>query len=169
MPVYTPSLQASVLESSPVTTGFYIEDPAKPGQTPPAMKRNPDLPVFYHGQFLEDKDLNIIFCSQGTLGLEPLQLSYAVGFFYEGTDRFSPIGNPNREPLFLRVGRYRPSFIVGDKWYTGRYAIRWTYTLLHEDTPRETWSLFWLDTEGVLDKKASMPLFDLPATVVVIP
>jgi hypothetical protein len=169
MPVYSPSLRAETLQSGPGATGFYIEDPLRLGEIPPAFIPDPAVPVFFHGQFLADEDLNVLFCKDGVSSYEPFDLTYSVGFFYDGTYDYRPIGNPVREALSLRVGRYRPNFIMGDKWLTGRYAIRWTYRVNAEDTESIAGTFFWLKTAGVYDRKPVLPNYDLNATVVVIP
>jgi hypothetical protein len=168
MSVYTPNMKASELSSGPGALSFLIEDPLRPGEIPPAMIKDPSVPIFYHGQFLQDSDLNILFIKDALQGVDPTHLTYEVGFFYGGTDLFSPIGNRHREPYAVRIGRYRPNFIVGDKWLTGRYAVRWTYRIKESDVDQKAYTLFWLETSGVVDNKIISPMQDIPATVVVL-
>jgi hypothetical protein len=166
MPVYTPSLKADELSAGLGANTFYIEDPAQPGMDPPVMIENPEVPVFIHGQMLLDTELITPFYLEGEL-TTPRYIKYDVGFFYEGTDRFSPMDSRLREPFEVRVGLFCPRFIVGQKWLTGRYAIRWTYRFNDTDPYSTKDTLLFIKTAGVFDRKPHTPQVDIPASVTV--
>lgn len=168
MTAYVPNISKESLCKAPAEGGFYIEDPLYPGQVPPVMKENPAIPVLKHGMFLTDADLNIAFRDTSQAPFSPYDVSYAVGFFFPEGEVFNPIGYTERVPLKMREGLFRPNFIVGDSWFTGRYAIRWEYQVRAEDAPRTVDTLFWVKSAGVSDKRIASPYMDLAATVVIV-
>jgi len=168
MTAYVPNISKESLNKTPAEGGFYIEDPLYPGQVSPVLIENPQIPILKHGMFLTDGDLNIVFRNSMQDPFSPYDISYAVGFFFPEGDDFYPLGFAERVPLKLREGRFRPNFIVGDTWYTGRYAIRWKYRVHQEETPREVDTLFWVKSAGASDRKITSPYMDIRATVVII-
>jgi hypothetical protein len=91
--------------------------------------------VFAPGYRLQDKDLNVNFCTQSISyppGLAyfytPYSLIYEI-YFINSDGRVVPYGNENRIPEKVDTGIYRANFVVGDNWPTGHYNIIWKYRI----------------------------------------
>ena len=142
---YLPPLSSSVLESG-TATGVKL---------PQGAKVDPGV-------------LDIVFMDAQGDYVSPSSIFYAVcaldDFGYEHV-----IGIEDRLPLNVRTGRFSPNFIIGVKWYTGNYRLRWSYKISTLDTVLVRNIDFEVVSSGVYDvRMVGLGLFNIRATVLVV-
>jgi len=143
--MYVPPISASVLDAGPPTGSSVVQ-----------------------GQRIEDGVLDVLFVDTSTENFfTPWSITYSVGFLSQDDGSYHPVENLQRIPLEMRVGRLRPNFSVGDKWFTGNYQVVWTY-VVNEGDPESTRSVpFTVTTAGIYDRHpSSLGVYDITATLV---
>ena len=120
------------------------------------------------GAKVEPGILDVVFMD--TIGnyVSPYILLYTVyaidAFGYEHL-----VGEPDRMPLSVRTGRFSPNFIIGEKWKTGTYRIKWCYFLSSTDSELFRDIDFEVVSSGVYDvRMVGLGLFNIKATVLVV-
>jgi len=113
---------------------------------------------FKQGYRLGDDDLiktfyrNSVYYSNSTGNFySPYWISYEVGRFREDLNSYDPIGSLFRIPIELDTGVFRPNFIIGDKWDTGVYELKWKFKVSANAAEEKESVMFEVITEGILD------------------
>lgn len=120
------------------------------------------------GQRIEDGVLDVLFVDTATNNFfTPWAITYSVGFISQDDGSYHPVGSTQRIPLEMRTGRLRPNFFVGDNWFTGDYAVVWTYVVNNGGPEYTRTTLFTVTTAGIYDRHPrGLGVYDITATLV---
>lgn len=168
MIVYLPPLPEYHLTSGNGATGFAPD--LGPTGVAPVVPASLEVPSIIQGHKVLPNELNVVFFNANGQSISPYSLTFEIGFL-SGPDKsvVHVVGSETRVPTSIRVGRFYPSFQVGDKWFTGDYLITWKYKISADSAEEYKETLFRVCTSGIYDSKPHAQEYsDVSATVVVV-
>lgn len=120
------------------------------------------------GSLIEVGVLDMVLMDQEGQYVTPLSMRYSV-LAVDSTGQEHRIGLDNLTALTPRTGVHSPYFTVGESWPTGRYRLKWEYSLggTEHSTVRNV--DFEVVSSGLYDSRwVGLGLYNIRATVEVV-